>query len=127
MELNEISKEVVDSAMVVHTALGPGLLEHAYQACLRHELLERKLKVLSEVGMPIRYGSATIDVGYRLDLLVEDQLIVELKALQNIAPIHKAQLFSYLRLGGKPLGLLLNFHVKHMKDGIHRIANNAPE
>jgi GxxExxY protein len=127
MKLNEISGEVVDAAMVVHTALGPGLLEHAYQACLKHELLLRDLKVLSEVGMPIKYGTATIDIGYRLDLLVEDQLIVELKAVSNIAPVHKAQLYSYLRIGDKPLGLLLNFTVKHMKDGIHRIANNAPE
>ena len=94
---------------------------------MKHELLQRELKVLSEVGMPIRYGTATIDVGYRLDLLVEDQLIVELKAVQNVAPVHKAQLFSYLRLGNKQLSLLLNFHAKHMKDGIHRIANNAPE
>ncbi|MCB0331479.1 MAG: GxxExxY protein [Bdellovibrionales bacterium] len=83
--------------------------------------------MLSEVGMPIRYGTATIDVEYRLDLVVEDQLIVELKAVQNVAPVHKAQLYSYLRLGDKPLGLLLNFHVKLMKDGIHRIANNAPD
>jgi GxxExxY protein len=127
MKLNEISGEAIDAAMVVHTALGPGLLEQSYQACLKHELLHRNMKVLSEVGMPIHYGTTTIDVGYRLDLLVEDQLIIELKAVQNVAPIHRAQLYSYLRLGNKPLGLLLNFHVKHMKDGIHRIANNAPD
>ncbi len=127
MDLNYISGEVVDSAMVVHTTLGPGLLEHAYQACLKYELLLRDIKVLSEVAMPIRYGSVSIDVGYRLDLLVEDQLIIELKAVQSIAPIHKAQLYSYLRLSHKPLGLLLNFHVKHMKEGITRIANNAPD
>lgn len=123
MEINEVSGEIVDSALTVHSALGPGLLESAYEACLKHELLKRGLTVESQVTLPIYYDSERIDLGYRLDLLVEDAVIVELKAVNEISSVHKAQLLSYLKLSGKKLGLLLNFNVTRMKDGIHRFAN----
>jgi GxxExxY protein len=109
--------------MQVHSALGPGLLEQVYQACLKQELLKRDFKVLSEVGMPVKYDGLSIDVGYRLDLLVEDLVVVELKSVHALAPIHKTQLFTYLKISKKPLGLLLNFGAQHLKDGIVRIVN----
>ena len=123
MELNEISGQVVDAAMKVHTALGPGLLENAYEACLEHELGKRGLRVKRQVALPVVYDGVQIDLGYRLDLLVEDAVIVELKAADRIAPIHEAQLLSYLKLSGKKLGLLINFNVLHLKDGIRRMVN----
>ena len=123
MELNEISGQVVDAAMKVHTALGPGLLENAYEACLEHELGKRGLRVKRQVALPVVYDGVQIDLGYRLDLLVEDAVIVELKAADRIAPIHEAQLLSYLKLSGRKLGLLINFNVLHLKDGIRRMVN----
>jgi GxxExxY protein len=123
MELNEISGQVVDAAMKVHTALGPGLLENAYEACLEHELGKRGLRVQRQVALPIVYDGVQIDLGYRLDLLVEGAVIVELKAADRIAPIHEAQLLSYLKLSGKKLGLSINFNVLHLKDGIRRMVN----
>jgi GxxExxY protein len=110
--------------MRVHTALGPGLLESAYEACLLHELGKRGLKVLSQVALPVVYDGVKIDVGYRIDLLIEDVVVVELKAVEKLLPIHEAQLLSYLKLGGNKLGLLINFNVLHMKDGIKRMVNN---
>ena len=124
MEINDISGLIVDSSMTVHTALGPGLLESAYEACLKHELIKRGLKVESQVVLPVVYDGEKIDLGYRLDLLVEDVVIVELKAVETVTPIHKAQLLSYLKLSGKKLGLLLNFNVERMKDGVGRFVNN---
>ena len=123
MELNQISGAIVDSAMKVHTALGPGLLESTYQACLAFELAERGLTVKTQVALPVIYKSVTLDAGYRLDLLVEDSVIVELKAVESLIPIHEAQLLSYLKLSGKKLGLLINFNVLHLKDGIRRMVN----
>ncbi len=123
MELNQISGQIVDAAMKVHTALGPGLLESAYEVCLAHELRKRGLKVLTQVTLPVVYDGVKIDAGYRLDLLVEDAVIVELKAVANVLPIHEAQLLSYLKLSGCKLGLLINFHVLHLKDGIKRIVH----
>ena len=123
MELNEISGQVVDAAMKVHTALGPGLMENAYEACLEHELGKRGLLVKRQVALPVVYDGVQIDLGYRLDLLVEDAVIVELKAADRIAPIHEAQLLSYLKLSGRKLGLLINFNVLHLKDGIRRMVN----
>ena len=120
MERNEISGAVVDAAMKVHTALGPGLLESAYAVCLRHELIKRGLSVAYEVPVPVVYDSIKLDVGYKLDLLVEDTVVVELKAIEALAPIHQAQIISYLKLTGKPIGLLINFHSLHLKDGIKR-------
>ena len=123
MELNEISGNVVDAAMKVHSAIGPGLLESAYEACLAYALRKRGLQVQSQVECPMVYDGIRIDLGYRLDLLVELDVIVELKSVEHITPLNKAQLLSYLKLSGKKLGLLLNFNVEHMKDGIVRLVN----
>lgn len=120
MNINEVSGQVVDAAMKVHTALGPGLLESAYEGCLLHELRKRGLRVLKQVELPVVYDGIQIDVGYRIDLLVEDLVIVELKAVDALAPIHEAQLLTYLKLSGKKVGLLINFNVLHLKDGIKR-------
>ncbi len=123
MELNEISEKIIGAAIQVHTTLGPGLLESTYEACLKYELQKRGLKVLSQVGLPVIYDGMKIDLGYRLDLLVEGTVIVELKAVTNITPLHEAQLLSYLKLSGKHLGLLINFNVTLLKDGIKRRIN----
>jgi GxxExxY protein len=116
--------QVVDAAMRVHTHLGPGLLESAYQACLAYELRNRGLAVATQVALPIQYGGLKVDAGYRIDMLIENDIIVELKAVEAIHPIHKAQLLSYLRLSGKRVGLIINFNVMHLKDGISRIIND---
>ena len=123
-QINDISGQIVDAAMKVHSRLGPGLLESAYEACLKFELSRRGLRVESQVPLPVRYEEVIIDVGYRLDLLVDDQVIVELKAVDELHPIHQAQMLSYLKLSGKKLGLLINFHSLHLKDGIKRLVNN---
>jgi len=120
LQRNEISGAVVDAAMKIHSALGPGLLESAYAACLKHELIKRGLRVASEVPLPVVYDGVRLDAGYRLDLVVEDPVVVELKAIEALAPIHQAQIISYLKLSGKPIGLLINFHSLHLKDGIKR-------
>ena len=120
LQRNEISGAVVDAAMKIHSALGPGLLESAYAACLKHELIKRGLRVASEVPLPVVYDGVRLDAGYRLDLVVEDTVVVELKAIEALAPIHQAQIISYLKLSGKPIGLLINFHSLHLKDGIKR-------
>lgn len=124
MNINEVSGSVVDAAMKVHTALGPGLLESAYEACLLHELRKRGRRVSAQMILPIVYDGVKIDVGYRIDLLVEDVVVVELKAVEKLLPIHEAQLLSYLKLGSYKLGLLINFHVLHLKDGVKRMVNN---
>ncbi len=123
MALNQIPGAVVDSALKVHSALGPGLLESAYEACLCHELKKRGLPYERQKSLPIIYDGEQIDAGYRIDLLVEQKVIVELKAIEAINPIHKAQLLSYLKLSGVSIGLLLNFNVPRMIDGIVRLAN----
>jgi GxxExxY protein len=120
MEPNLITGNIIDAAMKVHSALGPGLLESAYEACIQHELRRRDMKALSQVTLPVRYEGITIDLGYRVDLIVEDKVIVELKAVEIVHPIHAAQLLSYLKLSGYRLGLLINFNVIHLKDGIQR-------
>ncbi|NIA14908.1 MAG: GxxExxY protein [Nitrospiraceae bacterium] len=107
--------------MKVHLALGPGLLENVYEACLRHELASRGLSVEHQVPVPVRYGGITVDAGYRLDLLVEDRVVVELKSVKAIEAIHRAQLLTYLKLSGKRLGLLINLNVVHLKTGIKRM------
>lgn len=127
MELNQISGAVVDAAMKVHTALGPGLLEGVYQACLVQELRARGLKVTTEVPLPVVYNGLRLETAYRLDLLVQDEVIVELKAVEALAPIHQAQLLTYLKLTNKRVGLLINFNVIHLRDGIVRMANRALE
>jgi GxxExxY protein len=121
LELNIITGKIVDAAMKVHTALGPGLLESAYEACLIHELRKIGLKVLSQVALPVCYDGIQIELGYRIDLLVQDIVIVELKAVDKVNPVHEAQLLSYLRLSNKPVGLLINFKTMHLRDGIKRI------
>ncbi|MCC7473770.1 MAG: GxxExxY protein [Pirellulales bacterium] len=123
MELNEITGQIIDSAIRVHRVLGPGLLESAYEACLLFELKNRGMEVRNQVPLPIRYQEVVVEVGYRIDLLVEGTVIVELKSVDTIAPIHKAQLLSYLKLSRKKVGLLINFNVELLKNGITRIAN----
>jgi len=121
--LNELSRVVVDSALVVHRELGPGLLESVYEACLCEELRSRNLRVDRQAKLAIHYRGKELDADFRLDLLVEGQLILELKAVDTILPIHKAQLLTYLKLTQCRLGLLINFNVPLIKDGIHRLAN----
>ena len=123
-KINEVSGCVVDAAMKVHTALGPGLLESAYEACLVYELRKRNRKAFSQVGLPVMYEDVKLDVGYRIDVLVDNMVIVELKAIEKILPLHEAQLLSYLKLSGKKVGLLINFNVKYLKQGIRRMVNN---
>jgi len=126
MNVNEITGAIIKAAMKVHSALGPGLLESAYEACLLYELRKAGLKVEAQVPLPVVYEGVKIDVGYRLDLLVENAVIVELKAVEAILPIHEAQLLSYLKLSGKEVGLLINFHVLHLRNGIKRMVNSSP-
>lgn len=121
--INALTSQVIRAAMKVHTALGPGLLENAYRACLTHELRRNGFRVQTEVFLPVHYEGITVDLGYRIDLLVEDQVVVELKAAENVLPVHKAQLLSYLRLSNKRVGLLINFHADRLKNGINRIVN----
>jgi GxxExxY protein len=121
--VNEVSGVVVDAALQVHRALGPGLLESAYEACLLFELHRRGLHAASQVPQPVVYEGVKIDVGYKLDLLVEDCVVVELKAVEKVLAIHQAQLLSYLKMSGKRVGLLINFHSERLKDGIVRLVN----
>ena len=123
MTENEIGDAIIASAMKVHTALGPGLLESAYETCLFYELERQGLPVQRQALIPIRYEDLSIDNGYRIDLLVVDQVVVELKTVEAILPVHRGQLLSYLRLGGFKLGYLLNFNVTRLRDGIVRMAN----
>jgi GxxExxY protein len=120
---NEIGTIIIGAAMKVHAACGPGLLESAYETCLFYELEKQGLPVERQVVVPIRYENLTIDNGYRIDLLVGNRVVVELKAIETILPVHRAQLLSYLRLGRFKLGYLLNFNVAHMRDGIVRLVN----
>jgi GxxExxY protein len=121
-DLDRIAKEVVDAAFRVHRELGPGLLESVYEACLRHEIGKRGHAVRHQVPVPIIYDGVRLDAGLRLDLLVEDALIVELKAVEKLAPVMDAQMLTYLKLARKRVGLLINFNVPLIKDGIRRFA-----
>lgn len=118
--INAITEAIIGAAMRVHSALGPGLLESAYEACLAHELRKTGFDVRSQVELPVIYDSVRVDLGYRIGLLVNDTVIVELKCVEKIAPIHEAQILSYLNLSRKRVGLIINFHVRHLKDGIKR-------
>ncbi len=120
MEIEAVAKEIVDAAIKVHRQLGPGLLESAYQTCLAYELRKRGLKVVCEVTLPIVYDGQQIDCGYRVDMIVEDCILIENKVVEHITPVHKAQILTYLRLRDNWLGFLLNWNVTRMKDGIHR-------
>ena len=115
--VNQVTGLTVTAAMKVHSLLGPGLLESAYQACLAHELRKQGLRVLTEVELPVVYDGEEIELGYRLDLVVEDLVVVEVKCVEAIHRVHHAQLLSYMRLSGKHVGLLINFHVAHLRDG----------
>ena len=119
--LNELSHQVMSAAYTVHSELGPGLLESAYKACLVYELKKRGIGASVEVPVPLIYDQNKLgDVGYRIDILVADELVIEVKALEGIAPVHCAQLVSYLKLSGRGLGLLINFNTASLKDGIYR-------
>jgi GxxExxY protein len=119
--VNHITGLIITSAMKVHSLLGPGLLERAYQVCLAHELRKQGLGVLTEVELPVVYDGEEVELGFRIDLLVEGLVIVEVKCVEVLHRMHQAQLLSYLRLSGKQVGLLINFHVSHLRDGIKRI------
>jgi GxxExxY protein len=123
MTENEVGDAIIASAMKLHSALGPGLLEGAYETCMFYELEQRRVPVRRQLLIPIRYENLTIDNGYRIDLLVANKVVVELKAIEAILPVHRGQLLSYLKLGHFKLGYLLNFHVAHMRDGIFRMVN----
>ena len=122
--LNDLTFLVIQSAIEIHKTLGPGLLEGAYRTCMIYELGERALSVSAEQVLPVRYKGLVLDGGYRLDLLVQDEIIVELKSVETVLPVHYAQVLSYLRLTGKTLGLLINFNVPRLVDGVTRVANN---
>ena len=127
MTENQIAKEIVDAAYKIHTTLGPGLLESVYEAVMVHDLKNRNLNVERQKPIPVVYEDVRLDEGFRADLLVEDKVIVELKSVETIAPVHKKQLLTYLRLADKRLGLLINFGVAKIKDGITRVVNGLPE
>jgi GxxExxY protein len=126
-KLDQITRRIIGAAIEVHKALGPGLLESAYEVCLAFELHQIGLKVEVQKPLPVVYKDVKLDCGYRLDLVVEDAVIVEIKAVDHLSPIHDAQLLSYLRLSHKRVGLLLNFHVRVLKDGLKRIVNEFPD
>lgn len=123
MEQTEVTGQIIDAAMKVHSALGPDKSEYVYEACLEHELRKRGLRVRRQVPLPIIYDGERIDAGYRLDLLVDGKVIVEVKATGKISMRHLEQLLSYLRMSGKKIGLLINFRARRLKDGIRRMVN----
>jgi GxxExxY protein len=124
MSENEIGKLLLGCAIRVHTALGPGLLESTYEACLVHELSKTGLEVERQVSLPVVYDGVTLDAAYRIDLVVGGKVLVELKVVEKLLPIHNAQLLSYLKLSRRKLGYLLNFNVVHFREGIKRVVNN---
>ena len=122
-ELNRISGKIIEYAIAVHKELGPGMLEGAYEVCLVHELVRNGFDVQRQLVLPIVYQNIKLDAGYRIDLLIENAVIVELKVVDKLHPVHEAQLLSYLRMSDLRLGLLINFNVKLLKDGIRRVVN----
>jgi GxxExxY protein len=123
----QLTSQIINAAITVHEELGPGLLESIYLKCLKIELEHRRIHVQSEVELPVSYKGQLINgFGYRLDLLVADEVVVELKSVQKIEPVHKKQLLTYLRLASKEIGLLINFNEALLKDGIHRVVNSHP-
>ena len=125
--IDRVTEAIIGAAIAVHKQLGPGLLESAYEACLAYEAAQQGLSVQRQKPLPVTYRGVRIDCGYRIDLLVEDQVVVEVKAVEKLEPIHEAQLLSYLRLSGCSVGLLINFNVKLLKNGIKRLVCNLPE
>lgn len=124
MNENELSKIILDSAIQVHRALGPGLLESAYQKCLAYELEQNGLHVETERGLPLIYKDVAMEVGYRVDIFVNQKVIIEIKSVDTLNDIHLAQVLTYLKLSESKLGLLINFNTKLLKDGFHRVVNN---
>ena len=122
-DINNLTGEVIGAAIEVHRVLGPGLLENVYEKCLSRELILRKMPIENQKALAVIYKGVEVDCGYRLDIVVPDKLIIELKACESLLPIHEAQLLTYLKLTGIQLGLLINFNVPLLKDGIKRIAN----
>jgi len=120
-EINDLTKTILDCSFRIHSALGPGLLESAYEACLEYEMKESGLYVERQKQLPLLYKEVRIDTGYRLDFLIESKVIIEVKSIEVLADIHIAQVLTYLRLSGSRIGLLINFNVKHLKDGIKRL------
>ena len=127
MTSDEVAKDIVDAALKVHRALGPGLLESAYQACLAHELGRRRHRVECEVALPLAFEGVAIEVGYRIDMRIDQLVLVENKTLEKILPIHLAQLLTYLKLSGLSLGLIINWNVILLREGIKRVVRNHPE
>jgi len=123
-ELNRISERIIGCAIEVHREMGPGLLECVYGWCLMEELKARNVKILDQMRLPLAYKGRVLEKELVMDALVEDLIVLELKVVERVLPVHRAQLLSYLRLTGKPLGLLLNFHVPVMREGIHRVVND---
>lgn len=121
--INNVTCQIIAAAMKVHSLLGPGLLESTYHACLLHEFRKQGVAVASQVGLPVVYDGEKIDLGYRIDLIVGDAVIVEIKCVEAINPIHQAQLLSYMRLSKRQVGLIINFHVVHLRDGIKRMVD----
>jgi GxxExxY protein len=119
----EVSHAIITAAMKVHSELGPGLLESTYQACLQYELRQAGFRSASQVGLPVVYRGVKLELGYRMDLLVEEVVIVEIKSVDAISPVHHAQVISYLKLSGRSVALLINFNVVHLKDGLKRFVN----
>jgi GxxExxY protein len=125
LHINDLTHAIIKAAMRVHSVLGPGLLENAYEACLVHELRKAGFKTAAQVVLPVVYDGVNIDLGYRLDVVVEGRVIVELRCVEALTPIYEAQLLSYLRLSGIGVGLLINFHVKHLRDGIKHTVSGS--
>ncbi|MEW6202525.1 MAG: GxxExxY protein [bacterium] len=123
-KINKLTETIIGIAINIHRSLGPGLLESAYEACMVYDLAQAGLKVEQQKPLPIIYRDVKLECGYRLDLVIEDEIIIELKSIEKILPIHNAQLISYLKLSGCKVGLLINFNVEMLKDGIKRVVNN---
>lgn len=124
--IEQIGKDIVDSCYKIHTYFGPGLLESAYEVCLAYELTRRQYSIEKQKAQPLEYEGLHLEAGYRMDIVVNDSVIIELKAVESILPIHKAQIITYLKLSKKTLGYLINFNVPVIKDGIHRFVVNHP-
>ena len=124
MDENQISYRIIGAALDIHKSVGPGLLESAYENALVFELQEAGFEVKSQLALPFNYKGKHLDVGYRIDLMVENKVIVEIKSVENLLPVHHAQLLTYLRLSGRKLGLLINFNSSKLNEGIHRVVNN---
>ena len=120
MELNDISYAIIGAAFKVHTALGPGLLENVYETCLLHELRSKGLEAESQIDVPVTYDGASMPIAYRMDILVEQHVVVEIKSVEQLKPLHQAQVLTYLRVADLPLGLLLNFNTTNLREGIKR-------